>query len=204
MSSLATDETPRRPGRPRCENARVAILKATAKLLKEQPLENLAIETIAREAGVGKATIYRWWPNKGTVVIDAFLAEFAPKSAFDDAPTAAMAIERHIKRVVSVLTGPQGRVVAQIIAAGQCDADVLEHFNEAFLRTRRRTARTLLERGIASGEFDPRIDVDVALDMIYGAIWFRLLVQHLPLDADFATRLASAGIENLRAHRLRH
>ena len=62
----------RNAGRPRCKVARGAILAATVRLLRETSVRDLAIESIAREAGVGKATIYRWWPNKTAIVIDAF------------------------------------------------------------------------------------------------------------------------------------
>ena len=73
-------EQKRNAGRPRCQVAQDAILAATARLLRSTSVRELAIESIAREAGVGKATIYRWWPNKTAIVIDAFFSEAVPPS----------------------------------------------------------------------------------------------------------------------------
>jgi len=117
--------------------ARKAILDATVRLLEHMTLQNLAIECIAREAGVGKATIYPWWPNKAAIVIDAFFEEVVPRTTFEQAPTAAEAIQRQAVRIMKVLNGRQGRIVAQIIAEGQNDPAVLEYFRSMFLRQRR-------------------------------------------------------------------
>lgn len=179
----------RSTGRPRCQLARAAILEATVRLLERLPLQNLAIECIAREAGVGKATIYRWWPNKAAIVIDAFFEQVARQTEYDDRLSATDAIRLQVARVVKIMSGPQGRVVAQIIAEGQSDPRVLEHFRAVFLRGRRELARALVRRGIVRGEFSPDLDVEAAIDMIYGSVWYRLMVGHQPLDDQFAEAL---------------
>ncbi len=200
MHATPAAPTPRRnSGRPRCLVARAAILQATARLLERTPLQNVAIESIAREAGVGKATIYRWWPNKAAIVIDAFFEQVAPLAAFDDTPTAGEALRRQVARVVKVMSGPQGRVVAQIVAEGQSDPHVLEHFRTTFLRVRRDLARALIQRGIGDGEFSPGLDIDTAIDMIYGPIWYRLMVSDHPLDAQFARSLPAMTLRLLTA-----
>lgn len=198
---LSTPAEKRPTGRPRCPAARQAILQATARLLETIPLQNLAIECIAREAGVGKATIYRWWPNKAAIVIDAFFEQVVPRTTFDRAPTAAEAIERQAARMVKVLNGPEGRVVAQIIAEGQSDPAVLEHFRAVFLRTRRNAARAIIQAGMDSGEFRRDVDIELVIDLIYGPMWYRLLVGHQPLNREFAETFSRLAIAALRPDR---
>ena len=198
MSLAPESAVEKRPsGRPRCQVARQAILDATVRLLEHVTLQNLAIECIAREAGVGKATIYRWWPNKAAIVIDAFFEEVVPRTTFEKAPTAAAAIQRQAARIVKVLNGRQGRIVAQIIAEGQSDPSVLDYFRGMFLRRRRAAAAEVIQAGIDSGEFIADLDIELAIDLIYGPMWYRLLVAHQPLDRAFAEtlpRLATAAI----------
>lgn len=198
MSAAPASIAGRRPsGRPRCQVARKAILEATARLLDRVSLQNLAIECIAREAGVGKATIYRWWPNKAAIAIDAFFEDVAPRSNFERAATAAETLQRQAARIVKILNGRQGRIVAQIIAEGQSDPSVLEYFRAMFLRNRRALATEIIRAGIDSGEFRSDLDVEVAIDLIYGPMWYRLLVGHQPLDRHFAEtlpRLATAAL----------
>lgn len=185
-------------GRPRSEESRKAILDAAARLLATVPLKNLAIESIAREAGVGKATIYRWWPNKAALAIDAFFEEIEQRSSFLPAPTVTAALGDQVMRLVQVAAGPVGRLAAQIIAEGQSDPAVLELFRSVFVRQRRAVASHLIKEGIANGEFRDDIDTELAIDLIYGPVWYRLMVGHQPLDDVFADSVAKYGVALLR------
>jgi AcrR family transcriptional regulator len=196
MSSVLLDK--RSTGRPRSAHARKAILDATAKLLADMPLKHLAIEHIAREAGVGKATIYRWWPNKAAIVIDAFFEEVVTRTEFDKAPTATVAIRDQAARMVHVLAGPLGRIAAQIIAEGQSDPSVIENFRARFTHVRRAVVTDIIKAGIASGEFRADLDIELAIDVIYGPIWYRLMVGHQPLDAQLAEQLPGLSLALLR------
>jgi AcrR family transcriptional regulator len=198
MTTLPKAEK-RATGRPRCQVARKAILAATARLLEHTPLQNLAIENIAKEAGVGKATIYRWWPNKAAIVIDAFFEEVVPRTNFETGATASEVIAKQLGRMIKVLSGQQGRIVAQIIAEGQSRPDVLEHFRSVFLRDRRAAVRAVLEQGISNGEFSPALDLETAIDVVYGPVWYRLMVGHQPLDRLFAEALSKLSIAALKS-----
>lgn len=189
----------RNAGRPRCPIARESILSATVHLLRKTSVRELAIESIAREAGVGKATIYRWWPNKAAIVIDAFFSEALPRTSFPDTGSPGEAIEAQCAKVIDVLSGPLGKVVAQVIGEGQSNEDVLSKFREVFEQHRRVEFRELFARGIQEGEFDSNIDVEVASDLVYGPVWYRLLVAHQPLDAAFARDLPKLAVAALRA-----
>ena len=184
-------------GRPRCLDSEQAILAATWRLLQTYSVRKLSIEAIAREAGVGKTTIYRWWNSKAAVVVDAFLAQVEASLPFPNTETAAESLRLQMQQVVNVLSGDVGRIVAQIIAEGQCDSEALDSFRDRFLNPRREAARQVILQGIKSSEFAPTVDPDLAMDILYGPIYYRLLVKHLPLDAAFATALSQQALKSL-------
>jgi AcrR family transcriptional regulator len=186
-------------GRPRSEESRAAILEATWKLLQTVPLRDLAIEAIARESGVGKATIYRWWPNRGAVVIDAVIDRLMPEIAFPEGLSATETIGLQMQSLVKAFSGEYGRIIAQIVAEGQACPKTLETYRERFLYPRREAAKVVIAQGIAAGEFDPNLDPELAIDILYGAIYFRLLAGHLPLDRQFAEALPQWAIKVLKS-----
>jgi AcrR family transcriptional regulator len=192
-----THET-KRIGRPRSEESKAAILDATWKLLKTTTLRDLSIEAIARESGVGKTTIYRWWPSKVAVVMDSFVENVLSVTPFPEDLSATEAIKAQMTSLVQAFSGDYGRIVAQIIAEGQADPDALASYRDRFIYPRRAAARAIIQRGIESGEFDPSLDPEIAIDILYGAIYFRLLVGHLPLDQQFAEELPRWALKALK------
>lgn len=192
-------ETERKPGRPRSEEARRAILEATSRLMEKMPLRALTIEGIAKEAGVGKPTIYRWWDSKCAVVMDAFLAETAPQVSFRQTDSAVEALRQQVKLVIDLLRGRPGRIVAEIVGEGQADPNILEEFRTRFFARLLAPAREVIERGKGTGEIDQALDTDLALDLIYGPIYYRLLVGHRPLDEAFARSLPKRVLPALAA-----
>ena len=183
-------------GRPRSLESEQAILAAAWKLLQQCSVK-LSIEAIAREAGVGKTTSYCWWPSKTAVVMDAFLAQVEARLPFQKTDTAAASLTLQMQQVIKILSGDVGQIVAQMIAEGQCDAEALESFCDRFLNPRRDAARQVLMQGIESGEFAPDLDPELAMDILYGPIYYRLLVQHLPLDQALASALPQRAMVNL-------
>ncbi|MEO1094703.1 MAG: TetR/AcrR family transcriptional regulator [Cyanobacteria bacterium J06638_28] len=194
----ATESVPPSIGRPRSVESEQAILTAAWTLLQQCSVKKVSIEAIAREAGVGKTTIYRWWPSRAAVLVDAFLAQVKMVLPFPETETAAESLALQIARVVQVFSGDVGRIVAEIIAEGQSDPVALESFRDRFLNPRREAARQVIVQGIESGEFDPNLDPDLAMDILYGSIYYRLLVQHLPLDEAFAKAMAAQAIPALQ------
>ncbi|MEC8665320.1 MAG: TetR/AcrR family transcriptional regulator, partial [Pseudomonadota bacterium] len=89
-----TNERVFQPGRPRSEKSRKAILDATRRLLTHMPLSELSIEAIAKKAKVGKTTIYRWWPNKASVAMEAFLEQPGVQNIVPTTATAQDAIKK--------------------------------------------------------------------------------------------------------------
>lgn len=179
----------RSPGRVRSESSRLAILNATLSLLEETSLQQITIEAIAREAGVGKATIYRWWPSKVSVVIDAFVQNHVMHTPMPKEGSCREALSVHIHRMVKQYSGRGGRLVAQILAEGQSNLEVLREFRERFFYGRRAVVREVIEEGRAKGEFRTDVDTEFLMDMIYSPVYFRLIMGHLPLSEAFAHEL---------------
>jgi AcrR family transcriptional regulator len=183
------NERPRTQGRPRSEPARQAVLAATYKLLGTTSVRDLTIDAIAQEAGVGKATIYRWWTNKNAVIIDTFIAHMLPEAEVPSTPSCLKAIQGHLALVVDQYRGDVGHIVAQLLAEGQFDPALREALRERFFVDRRAAVSEVLHRGVASKEFCPQLDIDTTIDALYGAIYFRLLLGHAGVTPAFAKSL---------------
>jgi AcrR family transcriptional regulator len=183
----------RRPhtGRRRNEAARDAILNAAYRLLSDPATEVLTIDSIAAEAGVGRQTIYRWWPSKGAVLADA-LARHA-RVVVPERDTGSFTGDLAaflIDSFAGLADEGLASRLRQIVATSQQDEHVA-HVLAEFTAARRAALRALLERGRASGELAPDADLDMLVDMAYGVLYYRLLVGHAPLDEKAARSLAT-------------
>ncbi|MFY9812128.1 TetR/AcrR family transcriptional regulator [Aquabacterium sp.] len=182
----------------RSEASRIAILEATLRLLEVMPLQHVSIDAIAREAGVGKATIYRWWPSKASVVIDAFIRHHGVNVPILKNVGPSEALARHIHLLVKEYGSWAGSIVAQLMAEGQNDPAVMREFRDRFWEVRRAMVRQLIDEARQVGEF--RTDVDVAVQeyLIYAPIYMALMFQHPRLDRAFADSHCAAVMKALR------
>jgi AcrR family transcriptional regulator len=181
---------PRPSGRPRSEKARRAILNAANELLESEGFVAVTMEAIAERAGVSKATVYRWWPNRAAVVMDGFLSTVSSEVPFPHTGHAREDMRIHMRRLTEAFDGKIGRTVAALIAEGQANPELAEALRSRWLSVRRTEAREILELGIERGELRENLDLEVTVDVLYGPIYYRMLVGHAPLDDDFADALA--------------
>jgi AcrR family transcriptional regulator len=188
----------RSPGRPRSEQARVAILRSALKLLGDNGFSDLTIESVAARANVGKATVYRWWPNKAALIADAFASSTTRKLRFPDTGSVYTDMSQQMRQLVKIFRSRRGRIVSAILAAGQRDRDVIIAFRERFLKPRRQEAYETLRRGIARGELRANVDMDLLLDSLYGPIYMRFLIRHDQLTPEFVDRLCELVLGGAR------
>lgn len=191
-------EEPKARGRHRSVEAEAAILKATLYLLARQPLRRITTDAIAQRAGVSKATIYKWWPNKSMVALDAYLADMTEQVATPDTGSAETDFTLQLKSVTAFYISPLGRLFGQFLAEGQSDPEFLALFRERFLSARRDAARVMWQRGVERGEICDDIDSDTVLDLIYGPLVFRLLAGHGPLNEHEAEKVVTAVFRGIR------
>jgi AcrR family transcriptional regulator len=188
----------RSPGRPRSEQARVAILRSALKLLGDNGFSDLTIESVAAHANVGKATVYRWWPNKAALIADAFASSTTRKLRFPDAGSVYTDMSQQMRQLIKIFRSRRGRIVSAILAAGQRERDVIAAVRERFLKPRRQEAYETLRRGIARGELRSDVDMDLLLDSLYGPIYMRFLIRHDELTPEFVDRLCQLVLSGAR------
>ena len=182
----------------RSEASRQSILDTTLRLLSDGGLtvKTLSIEAIAREAGVGKTTIYRWWPSKAAVVIDAFMENHLLNTPVRYDVPVREALESHLRALIRQYAGPAGRLVAQILAEAQYDPETRKMFRDRFFLDRYQTIIDLVQRGIDNGELSQDLDPAVFSEMIYAPVYQRLLMGHRPLRPSLAKVLVHQAFES--------
>lgn len=122
------------------------------------------------------------------------LADMRAKVLIPDTGDSAEDFRRHTEAVIRFYAGPEGRIFAQFIAEAQADPILAEEFREKFLKHRRAAVTSIFQRGVTRGEFRADIDPDVAMDMIFAPIIYRLLAGHAPLSTGLARRLVDAAL----------
>jgi AcrR family transcriptional regulator len=186
-------------GRPRSQEADRAILTATVDLLAERGLDGMSIEEVAARAGVGKATIYRRWPSKGLLALDAFVVSFAEQQPLPDTGALRGDLVAALSAWVRAVTGTSmGRMLTGLIAEAQYDPDLRAAWRDRVLEPLRAQYRIMLDRAAARGEIRLSVDQDVVLDLFFGSAQHRLLLGHLPLTEDFIDEVVDVilrGIE---------
>lgn len=192
------DSTRRPPGRPRSEDARRAIVRSTLRLLQQIGFPDLSIEAIAADADVGKATVYRWWPNKAALVADAFSSSADEELRFPDTGSVRSDVSIQMKHLVRVLRGRRGRIVAALIGGGQSDPELIEAFRDRFMMPRRQEAYGILRRGIARGELPANLDLDLTLDALYGALYMRFLIRQTGLTEEFVDEMVGLVFDGVK------
>jgi AcrR family transcriptional regulator len=186
-------------GRPRSQEADRAILAAAADLLAERGLAAMSIEEVAARAGVGKTTIYRRWPSKGLLALDAFVASFREEQPLPDTGTLRGDLLAALHGWVRAVTQtPMGPMLSGLIAEAQHDPELRGAWRDRVLEPLRSQHRIMLDRATARGEMAPGVDREVVLDLFFGAAEHRLLLGHLPMTGDFIADVVDvilAGIQ---------
>ena len=187
-------------GRPRSERAHKAILDAAAELMLARGLSAVSMDAVAERAGVSKATIYRWWPTKETLALDALYTEWdTTRSNPRDTGSLRgdlLALLRPWARLAS--SRPYARVFAALLTEAQTDPDFAAEYRQRVLEPRRDQARAIFNRAIDRGEIAPDTKIEVALDILYGPLYHRLLNGHAPLNDRFVQDVIDMALGGIR------
>jgi AcrR family transcriptional regulator len=193
----AVSELGRRRGRPADPKVRAVILAAARKLLDQGGLAAVTMERIAALAGVGKPTVYRHWPNAHAVAMAAFLDTATTP---EPGPRLAVAVDdlrAQLAAIAAAFAARTGRNVRAMIAASEGETELAKAFRSHFIAASRAVGRDLLERAVAEGGLRQGLDLEVTLDLIYGPLYYRLLVGHAPLDAAFTDALLDHALRGI-------
>ncbi|HEU4321832.1 MAG TPA: TetR/AcrR family transcriptional regulator [Roseiflexaceae bacterium] len=200
MDETSHNQQRRGRGRPRSETAEshTAILEAVYELLQERSVRDLTMEAVARQAGVGKPTLYKWWPTKAALVMALLQERLASAPAPPAADTAEGAIRSSVRLLIGLFNGPFGRIMADLIAEGQSEPALLRELYERHISERRAETVAEVERGKAAGEFAADTDPELLVDAIFGAIYYRLLLRSAPLTGAFGEQIVDQVLRGVR------
>lgn len=176
----------------RSERSHQAILTAATELLEEKGYVNTSIEGIARRAGVGKQTIYRWWSSKAALIMEAYTAKAVCNMSVPDTGSVRRDLCHILNQLFAVLTTKAaGAVMNGIMAQAQTDRDLAVAFREKFIYTPQEIMLAILNRGIERGELHSNLNLELIMDMLYGPVWYRLLLKNGALDTAFTEELVT-------------
>jgi len=190
--AASTEEKPGRRGRPRSAAAEVAILDATYRLIASNGLAAVTMDAIARASGVSKMTIYKWWPSREALLVDAFLRHASLMLPLTEAGDPLAALRRHAVAYTEALKGEFGAVQLAVISECIANTGSARLFSERYLGIRRKAAMSIIERGQREGSITADIPAGDLYDRIYGTLFYRFLFQFRPLSGDHARGLVDS------------
>ena len=185
---MKTDPAPsvtrRSSGRPRSQVSHEAILQAAAELLESKPYGDISIEAIAARAGVSKATIYRWWPNKVALVIEVLTEQalHMPQIPFD-----GHHLRKHLMACLkggykTLLLGRMTPVLLAVLAECRTDQAMLALLYDTFFARLQAIGLRDLQKAVQTGELGRDVRQDVLLDQLWGPLYYRALIAGKPVD----------------------
>ncbi len=200
FTKAVEEDFARKAGRPRSEVSKQAILDATWKLLLHTSVKDISIEAIAKRANVGKTTIYRWWPNKVSVILDAVNGQMMFPPAMVSGNSARELLLRQMDRFGKTLKGRTGKIIAEVFAESQGSKELLEIYYKNFMLQHEEIMANIIEQGKQSGEFAMVVDTALIVDMMYGSVFYRLMSNPDSIQPEFFDSLAALGLKILSAY----
>ncbi|TBN55527.1 TetR/AcrR family transcriptional regulator [Glaciihabitans arcticus] len=187
------------PGRRRNEHSHRAILGAAITLVADRGFENVTVESIASHAGVGKQTIYRWWRSKGEVVLEAINDGFADVAAFPNTGDIIADLRTQMENVtVKLATSDFGSAYRGLIAAAQSDPELARKHIEQIIEPASVACRKRLIQARDMGQIRSDADVQSIIDLLYGAIYYRLLLSTRPLATEQVAQAIDLVFDGIR------
>jgi len=191
---LAGTRTKRAAGRPRSEASRASILTVAFAFLRSKPVPAISTVHIARKAGVSTATVYRWWPTKEALLLDAFLNAVNHELVLTDEESPMMRLRKYFLQIGRFFTGDNGIVAARLLAAIQDDPKLHTHFMERICTPREMEIRAIVQKAIELRQLPAEMEVSLFLDMILGPLLARLLFRHELIDEPFVAAVFDQAV----------
>ena len=191
----------RRRGRPRSSRVRDAVLDAAGRLLVERGAGGTSVDAIAAEAGVSKATIYRWWASKEELLVDAVdrMRGELDETPISDDPRADLvaAVRAGLRRFYS--SDGRGKLFPRLLDAAVDNRELAEAWRRRLINPRRKALAGILERAIERGELPSDFDMELAVDLLVAPFIYRLHVTQAPTPEDLAEELVAVVWAGLQA-----
>jgi AcrR family transcriptional regulator len=168
-------------------------LEAAHDILMAEGFGRMTIEAVAARSGVGKPTIYRSWANAQELAMAALLVNRCRKRRSEGA-TAHAALGAQMRGLVTAFASTRGRQITMALAAADPESEFTKAFRNQVILSSRNAGRGILEQALARGEIVPPLDMEALLDMIYGPVFFRLLVGHRPVSPEFGDAVVATAL----------
>ena len=184
-------------GQARGEQVRTLILETAIDLVFEVGFRAVSVESIATRSGVAKTTIYRRWPNKAAVVMDAFMMRVGSGTLFPAAKRVTDRVKMQMHAMAKVFAGKDGTLVKGLLAEAQFDPELAAAFRERWTLPRRKMAVAVFLEAIERGELRPGVDPETAIDLLYAPLYYRLQMGTGPLSEPYIEALFEHGMKGL-------
>jgi len=181
------------PGRPRRSATSDAILRATREILAHEGVHGLTVEGVAERSGVAKTTIYRRWRSKEDLALEALLEVIREERPARHLGSTRAALTAYLSQLIGNINSRlYGRILRGLISELAIDRELARGFREQVLARRVADVKGLLLRGIERGELPRDLDIEMAVDLLLGPIYYRMLMSGEPLTSAFIDRLVRA------------
>jgi len=184
-------------GRPRSQTLEQAILKAAVDLVLSSGFHALSMDAIASKAGVGRMTIYRRWPNKAAIIMDAFVMRVDPGTLFSPADTYRESIRLQMRTMAKAFRGKDGALIKVLLAEAQFDHNLAKALKERWTMPRRRMAVAYFREGIRQGALGAGVDPDAMIDLLYAPLYYRLQMGTGTLSDAYVDEIFEHGMKGL-------
>jgi AcrR family transcriptional regulator len=185
-------------GRPRNPRTQQRILNAAADLVLEQGFKTLSMDAIAGRAGVGRMTVYRRWPNKAAIVMDAFFTRMDPNIPFRASKGYIDSIRLQLRAVAKAYRGKNGALMRTLLAEAQFDPELATAIRERWLIPRRKIAVPYFEQGIRDGFLRTDLDPNAMTDLLYAPLYLQLLMGTSTLSDAYVDKIFDHAMRGLK------
>jgi AcrR family transcriptional regulator len=170
-----------------------AILDATRELLAERGVRELTVEAVAARSGVAKTTIYRRWRGKDELALAVLIDMVEQVVATPDLGDTRQELITFVDAAVKILGSTlMGRVMQGLVSELAADPELARAFRERVVAMRLAEVKRVIDRGIERGDLRPDVDSELAHELLFGPVYYRLLLSGAPLDKGLAGRIVDA------------
>ena len=201
MSGTMKDRPPRlsgpAAGRPRSAKAQRAVLDAARELFGEGGYSAATIDAVAARSGVAKTTIYRRWPNRASLLVEVLAEVHTAAVPLPAGGDPARALVGELRDAADAMNGLTGRLLSALLGEAQHDPDVCAELLEGLFYPRRATTARAIRRAQENGAIRPDVPPDIAADLFFGPLFYRLLVRHGPVTRTFMMQVFRYAMDGL-------
>ena len=187
-------------GRPRSAEAQRAVLDAARELFEEGGYSATTIEAVTARSGVAKTTIYRWWPNRASLLVEVLAEVHTAAVPLPAGGEPVRAIVGELRDAAGAANGLTGELLTALLGEAQHDQEVSAELLEGLFHPRRATTARVIRRAQEQGAIRPDVPPDIAADLLCGPLFYRMLVRHHSVNKAFMMQVFRYAMDGLHAN----